>query len=159
MIVRGQGGPAWSPVGCAYPGGVDFIDAELLQFLGNEWIESQVSGQRRSGWIVDGIGGIEILSGQDEVDATFDSDHRPRGLLGRYRTEPDDGISVGHWPEPSDLEAGWRLGFGVVVTRRGLLVIRRDADSTGEMKRVSVWSPESAGWVTISLPRESCPEA
>lgn len=132
------------------PGGIDFLDENLLGALEREWVDSQVEGRPRTGWLVDGDSGIEIRSSPGDAEERVGE--RPRGSIGRYRAQPDGGVSAELWPEAADLEAGWRDGFALILTRRGLLVVRRDGLATAAIRRASVWSPDTGGWVTLTLP-------
>ena len=132
------------------PGGIDFLEEELLRSLERVWVESQLEGRCRVGWLIAGDSGIELRS---SPGVTVESaGERPRGSIGSYRAQPDEGISSELWPEAGDLEAGWRDGFSLVLNRRGLLVVRRDALASETHRRVSIWSPDTGGWVTLTLP-------
>ena len=132
------------------PGGIDFLGEDQLRTLEREWVESQLDGRCRAGWLIEGDAGIEIRSSPGvEVESVGE---RPRGSIGSFRTQPDDGVSSELWPGAADLEGGWRDGFRLVLNRRGVLVVRRDALAKATRRRVSIWSPDTGGWVTLTLP-------
>ena len=132
------------------PGGIDFLEEGLLRALERVWVESQLEGRSRAGWLIEGDAGIELRSGPGGEEESVGE--RPRGSIGSFRTQPDDGVLSELWPEAEDLEVGWCDGFRLVLNRRGLLVIRRDALATETRRRVSIWSPDTGGWVTLTLP-------
>ena len=93
MVVRGRADPWGMIIRLPHPSGIDFIDGRVLVLLEKEWIRSQLAGRRRTGWIVEGPEGIEVLR-QGPAAEPRERDRRPRGSIASFRTEPDDGVAV-----------------------------------------------------------------